>query len=142
MAQFIFSPLARRLDKKTIDQIVAKQLDEIRRRIVEYRDGTPLPNMTNRIVIIVDDGIATGSTIVPALKLCRARKVSKLIVAAPVSGKRYVSEIDELADEVTVVEMPHNFYAVEQVYKDFHGLSDKEVMDLLNDFKKIKSIKL
>ena len=90
--------------------------------------------MRNRIVIIADDGIATGSTIVPAIKLCKNRSAAKVIIAAPVSGERYVSEINDLADEIVIAEQPSEFYAVGQVYADFHHLSDEEVIGLLNDF--------
>ncbi len=95
--------------------------------------------MHDRIVIIADDGIATGSTIVPAIKLCRSKGASKVIVAAPVSGTQYVPEIDTLADEVVIAEQPGDFHAVGQVYEDFHHLSDEEVMGLLNDFERAKA---
>ena len=90
--------------------------------------------MQNRIVIIVDDGIATGSTIVPAIRLCKNKGAAEVIVAYPVSGQNYVSDISLLADEVVVVEQPEEFYAVGQVYEDFHSLSDEEVITLLRDF--------
>lgn len=122
---------ARSLDPETIRHIVDTQKKEIGSRIRRFRKGKPLPEMTGRITIIVDDGIATGSTIVPAIKLCKARKAAKVIVAAPVSGVQYAREIDELADEVIVAEQPDDFYAVGQVYVDFHHLSDKEVTDVL-----------
>ncbi len=122
------------IDSETFRHIIATQKKEIDSRIRRFRKGKPLPEMANRIVIIVDDGIATGSTIVPAIKLCKARKAAKVIVAAPVSGVRYAKEIDELADEVIVLEQPDDFYAVGQVYQDFHHLSDKEVTDTLNAF--------
>lgn len=93
--------------------------------------------MFNRIVIIVDDGIATGSTLVPAIKLCQARKAAKVVVAAPVSDG-YVSEIDTLADDVLIVERPDHFYAVGQVYEDFHHLKDEEVIALLEDFDNVR----
>jgi predicted phosphoribosyltransferase len=91
--------------------------------------------MKNRIVILTDDGIATGSTIVPAIQLCKKRNAAMVIVAAPVSGEKYVSEIDELVDEVVIAEQPETFLAVGQVYEDFHHLSDEEVIELLEDFK-------
>lgn len=126
--------LASRLARSTVDRIIAQQLEESRRRKQEYRGEKELPDLKGRTVIIVDDGIATGSTIVPALKMCKAAGASKVVVAAPVAGERYASEIDDLADEVKIVETPPDFYAVGQVYEDFHGLTDQEVMDLLNDF--------
>jgi putative phosphoribosyl transferase len=132
--------LARNLDPETVQNIVEAQTKEIESRIDRFRDGKPLPEMKNRIVIIVDDGIATGSTIVPAIKLCKSRKAAKVVVAAPVSGEGYVSEINSLADEVVIVEQPTDFYAVGQVYQDFHHLSDREVTDLLHDYEREFSV--
>jgi len=126
---------ARAFTSADVQRIVKKQSEEIESRIRRFRKGRPLPEMFNRIVIIADDGIATGSTIVPAIKLCKLRKAAKVVVAAPVSDG-YVSEIDTLADEVIIVERPEEFYAVGQVYEDFHHLSDEEVVSLLEDFEK------
>lgn len=131
--------LARNLDPETVQDIVKAQTKEIKSRIDRFRDGRPLPEMKNRIVIIVDDGIATGSTIVPAIKLCKSRKAAKVVVAAPVSGESYVSEINSLADEVVIVEQPADFYAVGQAYEDFHHLSDTEVTDVLYDYERVFS---
>jgi predicted phosphoribosyltransferase len=127
------NPLANRLDETTIQRVVKDQLAEIESRVRKYRKNKPLPVMENRIVIVVDDGIATGATMVPALKLCKAEKAGKIIVAAPVSGDNYVSEIAALADEIKIVEQPEDFFAVGQVYEDFHGLSDEEVIALMNN---------
>jgi putative phosphoribosyl transferase len=125
---------ARNLTESTIRQIVNTQLKEIQSRILRFRDGRPLPVIENRTVILADDGIATGATLVPALNLCRRKKASKIIVAAPVSGKRMAEEITALADEIKIIIQPERFYSVSQVYEDFHGLSDDEVTDLLKNF--------
>lgn len=127
---------ARNIDEEHLKEIFERQSLEIKSRIDRFRKGRPLPEMQNRIVIIADDGIATGSTIVPAIKLCKSRKAAKVVVAAPVSGERYVSEINELADDVVIAEQPSEFYAVGQVYEDFHHLSDYEVIDFLDDFER------
>lgn len=127
---------ARSIDQEMVKKIFDQQSIEIKSRVERFRKGKPLPEMQNRIVIIADDGIATGSTIVPAIKLCKNRKAAKVIVAAPVSGERYVSEINDLADEIVIVEQPPEFYAVGQVYEDFHHLSDEEVIELLDDFER------
>lgn len=127
---------AKNLNGATVQRIVKAQSEEIESRIKRFRKGKPLPEIFNRTVIIVDDGIATGSTIIPAIKLCKSRKAAKVIVASPVSGKKYVSDINSLADEVVIVEQPENFYAVGQVYEDFHHLSDEEVVSLLEDFER------
>jgi putative phosphoribosyl transferase len=132
------APSARGMDTSLIQEIVHTQVREIQSRIQRFRKGRSLPSMTDRIVIIADDGIATGSTIVPAIKLCRSHGASKIIVASPVSGEQYESEINELADEVIIAERPDIFYAVGQVYDDFHHLSDQEVISLLDDFENTK----
>jgi putative phosphoribosyl transferase len=124
---------ARSLSNDDVQRIIKAQSQEIESRKKRFRKGKPLPEILNRIVIIVDDGIATGSTLVPALKLCKLQKAARIVVAAPVSDG-YVSEIDSLADEVVIAERPDNFYAVGQVYEDFHHLSDQEVISLLDDF--------
>jgi putative phosphoribosyl transferase len=129
------SEIGSRLDSKTISVIISIQLDEIKRRIEQYRNNSPLPDMANRIVIIVDDGIATGATIVPAIKLCKERKAKKIVVAVPVSGLKPVPQLQELADEVIILERPEFFYAVGQVYEEFDQLKDKEVTRLLEDYK-------
>ena len=126
--------LAREFTNDMTKRIVSAQSEEIRSRIQRFRKGKPLPDMANRVVIIVDDGIATGSTIVPAIKLCKLRQAARVVVAAPVSGHRYVSDIDALADDVIIAEQPEDFYAVGQVYEDFHHLSDEEVTSLLAEF--------
>jgi predicted phosphoribosyltransferase len=125
---------AQNLSRATVQRIVKAQSHEIQSRIQRFRKGKPLPEMFNRIVIIADDGIATGSTIVPAIKLCRSRKPARIVVAAPVSGTDYATEINSLADEVVIAEQPDNFQAVGQAYDDFHHLTDEEVISLLEDF--------
>lgn len=126
--------LANELDRDSLRQIQVAQSEEIKSRIQRFRKGQPLPDMNRRIVILVDDGIATGSTIIPAIKLCKNQKASKVVVAAPVSGRRYLREIDMLADEVVIVEQPDMFYAVGQVYEDFHNLADREVIQHLEEY--------
>ena len=122
---------AQEIDRETLHKVHMVQNSEIRRRVDRFRKGKPLPNMHNRVVIIADDGIATGSTIVPAIKLCKSRKAARVIVASPVSGRTYLNEINSLADEVVIAEQPDMFYAVGQVYNDFHHLSDEEVLAVI-----------
>lgn len=129
---------AREFSNAVMQRVVAAQSKEIQSRIDRFRNGKPLPEMSGRIVVIVDDGIATGSTIVPAIKLCKTRKAATVVVASPVSGVRYVADIDSLADDVVIVEQPDDFYAVGQAYEDFHHLSDEEVTAALNEFEQWK----
>jgi putative phosphoribosyl transferase len=135
-----FTMLGQQMDPTTVDAVIKAQTREIESRIRRFRNGKPLPDIKNRVVIIVDDGIATGSTIVPAIKLCKSNKAAKVIVASPVSGERYVSEINTLADEVVIAEQPDDFYAVGQVYEDFHHLTDEEVISVMTDFEKNRAM--
>ncbi|HLT72661.1 MAG TPA: phosphoribosyltransferase family protein [Cyclobacteriaceae bacterium] len=119
------------IDRDALKRIVQEQLNEIRSRVSRFRQGKRLPEIKGRTVIIVDDGIATGSTLVPAIKLCQSQKAARIVVASPVSGKRYVSEIDALADEVVIAVQPSDFHSVGQVFEDFHPLCDEEVVAIL-----------
>lgn len=126
--------LGKRINRNSVQSILVTQEKEIQRRIRRFRRGRPLPDMKNRIVILADDGIATGSTIVPAIQLCKRRKAAMVLVAAPVAGKQSVPDLDKLADEIVIAEQPETFSAVGQVYEDFHHLTDEEVIELLDDF--------
>lgn len=118
------------LSPEIINQIIEEQELEVKRRVEKYRHGMPLPEMKGRSVIIVDDGIATGVTLVPVIKLCRKKKAAKIIIAAPVSGTSYNEGLDE-ADAIEVLIKPASFYAVGQVYENFGEFRDEELMDLL-----------
>lgn len=119
------------LSEKAIGQIVETQQLEVERRINTYRQGRSLPGMDQKTVILVDDGIATGATLVPAIRLCRKKGAGRVIVAAPVSGKNYDSHLRE-ADAIEVLVQPDDFHAVSQVYGNFSNLSDMAVMDILS----------
>jgi predicted phosphoribosyltransferase len=116
------------LSSDTIETIVDRQLLEVQSRVEKYRKRKPLPNMEGRIVILVDDGIATGVTLVPLVQLCKKKKAAKVVIAAPVSGNSFDKNLWE-ADEI--VAKPEPFYAVGQVYEKFGDFSDEELLKLL-----------
>jgi predicted phosphoribosyltransferase len=122
-----------------IDTAVAQQKKEIQRRINILRDGQPLPEIKNKIVMIVDDGIATGATIFAAIKMCRKKGATKIIVAAPVSGNDIIKELEKEADEVVILETPFLYHAVSQVYESFQQVTDEEAKELLQRWDKEKS---
>ncbi len=126
------------LSFKDINRIVESQIQEVNRRVEKYRHGKPLPEMRNRVVILVDDGIATGATLVPVIKLCRKKEAAKIIVAAPVSGSRYNKEL-ETADEIEILVQPKDFYAVGQVYENFDQVTDEQVIEMLQKAETLKS---
>lgn len=111
------------------------QREEIRRREDAYRNGKSPLEVENKIVILVDDGIATGATTQAAINYLKRHQVKKIILAVPVSSKdaidKMVGEIGDMG-EVIVLETPEYFEAVGQFYQDFPQVSDEEVVQLLN----------
>jgi putative phosphoribosyl transferase len=105
--------------------------DEIQRRLLRYRGVVPYPDLKNRDVIVVDDGVATGSTLKAALKLLRRRGAKSVTVAVPVGPPDTIRELEKLANHVVCLHAPSLFYAIGQFYEDFSQTSDEEVADLL-----------
>ena len=128
------------LSPEMINDIVEKQILEIQRRVEKYRQGKPLPDMEGRTVILVDDGIATGVTLVPVIQLCKKKRAAKIVIAAPVSGTRFDKNLKE-ADEIEVLVQPQQFYAVGQVYETFEDFTDEELMQLLAKAKRELELK-
>jgi predicted phosphoribosyltransferase len=100
---------------------------EVKRRVSVYRKAAPIPNMEGRPVILVDDGIAMGSTMRVAIDLCRKRNAGKVVVAAPIGPKRVVGELQTLADEVVVLRVPMEFRNIRQGYEKLYHLTDEDV---------------
>jgi predicted phosphoribosyltransferase len=115
------------LEPEEIGEIIDHQTDEVTRRAQLYRNDRPLPEMSGRTVIVVDDGIATGVTLVPVIRLCRKRGASRVVIATPVAGRHYDPHLNE-ADSLEILVMPEWFYAVAQVYASFRDTSDEEVL--------------
>jgi len=123
------------LTKEMIENVIAREKKEIRRRIKTYRAGEKLPDFKGRTIILVDDGIATGSTVFAAINMCRNLNPRKLIVAAPVSARSQVSKLAVKADEVVVLDKKINLMAVSQAYKNFANLSDNEVTHFMDQWR-------
>lgn len=119
------------LSKELIDESVQVQKKEIERRINLLRKGKPLPELKNKTVILVDDGIATGATIFAAIRMCRNQGAGKIVVAAPVSSSDKEQELQEVADETVILKKPAFYYAVSQAYNDFSNLSDQEALTFM-----------
>lgn len=127
---YVSKERSEKLSENTINQLIEEQRKEVKARVLKYRSGQALPNMYDRTVILVDDGIATGVTLVPVVELCRKKGASKVIIAVPVSGLNYDSHLDE-ADEIEVLVQPKSFYAVGQVYEEFGDFGDQQLVELL-----------
>ncbi len=138
---FIFENAYYWLSGENIERIKKEQIAEIRRRINALREGEPLPEIKGRTVILIDDGIAMGSTMRVAIELCKNRKAGKIVVAAPVAGREVAEEIRRRADELVVLEIPAYFRAVAQAYENWYDVSDEEVLDLLRERIREKDVK-
>jgi putative phosphoribosyl transferase len=114
-----------------IESVTAKETAELERREQIYRDGRPAPELRGRIVVLIDDGLATGATMRAAVKALRQRGVGKIVVAVPVGPPDTCREFEEDADEVVCGIAPEFFQAVGQYYEDFSQTSDEEVRELL-----------
>jgi putative phosphoribosyl transferase len=128
---FLLEEAMQWLPEETIKQIIQEQTQEVQRRITVLRRGKPLPEISGKTVILVDDGIAMGSTMHAAVMLCQKKKAKHIIVAAPVADERVAEEFEQIVDDVVILEKPLFFHAVAQVYRHWHDASDEEVLNLL-----------
>jgi predicted phosphoribosyltransferase len=115
-----------------IESVTERETVELQRREQEYRDGRPAPELRDRVVILVDDGLATGATMRAAVKALRQRGVARIVVAVPVGPPDTCREFEDAADETVCASMPEFFQAVGQYYEDFSQTSDEEVRELLS----------
>lgn len=120
------------LPRDAIERIAEFQREEVRRRIQVLRRGNSLPDLNDKTVILVDDGIAVGSTIRVAIKLCKNQGASPIVVAVPVAGERAAQEIGALVDEMVVLEKPPFYRAVAQVYRNWCDVPDREVLEIMD----------
>ena len=112
--------------------VIDSETAELERRERAYRDGRPGADPRGKIVILVDDGIATGASMLAAVRAVRAAGPQSIVVAVPVGPQSACRELAREADEVVCVTTPPAFEAVGQVYADFRQVTDDEVRELLN----------
>jgi putative phosphoribosyl transferase len=110
---------------------IARETEELHRRETAYRGGRAPVDMAGKTVILVDDGIATGASMLVAVRAVRAANPARVVVAVPVGPLSACRELAQEADDVVCATMPPGFEAVGQVFEDFHQVSDDEVRELL-----------
>jgi len=119
------------IPERVIATVAAAEAQELERRERVYREGRLFPDMRGRTVILVDDGLATGSTMRAAAAALRALGAARLVAAVPVAPKESCDAMREVVDEVVCASIPEHFQAVGEWYDDFSQTSDQEVSELL-----------
>jgi putative phosphoribosyl transferase len=114
-----------------IDAVAAEQERELERRAQAYRDGRPAPDVRGKVAVLIDDGLATGSTMRAAVAALRQQGPARIVVAVPVGAVETCAELQEEADEAICARTPEPFYAVGLWYEDFTQTTDEEVHELL-----------
>jgi putative phosphoribosyl transferase len=120
-----------RIGKAELDRIIAAEMRELERRDALYRGHRRFPELAGRVVIVVDDGLATGASMLAALRAIRQHSPANLIVAVPVASRSAVAVVEEVADSCVTLMIPEPLYGVGMYYDDFSQTSDHEVLALL-----------
>lgn len=123
------------IDDETIEQVTEEERAELERRERLYREGRPSLDLRDRTVVLVDDGLATGATMLAAVQAARLQNPKDVIVAVPVASHEARKDLSRVADQVICAEVPHHFSAVGCWYRDFDQITDREVRDLLGRFR-------
>jgi predicted phosphoribosyltransferase len=119
------------LSEAQLDELTARERSELERRERHYRDGRPPVDVTGRPAILVDDGLATGSSMRAAIEALRHRNPARIVVAVPVAPPSACAELEDAADEIVCARTPEPFVAVGAWYDDFGQTSDEDVRRLL-----------
>lgn len=119
------------ISRKAIDDVVAAQTKELRRREIAYRGHPGAPEIKNKIVILVDDGIATGSTIRAAVQALRQQDAKKIVIAVPTAAPESCDDLEPDVDELIALIKPEEFQSVGQWYEEFAQTTDDQVTQIL-----------
>ena len=114
-----------------INQEIVLQMKEIERRLIKFR-GSKEYNLEDRIVVLVDDGVATGATMIVAVMWVKKQKPKKLIIALPVGPKETINTLSEVADKVIVLHSSYLFNAVGEFYQEFNQVDDYKVQEIMS----------
>jgi putative phosphoribosyl transferase len=128
---WLFERAAQLVPPAVIERIIQKQGQEISRRIDVLRGGNPLPSIKGRCVVLVDDGIAAGSTMRASIRLCRNQHADKIVVAAPVASSGVKNQLEAFVDEIVILKTPPGFQAVADAYANWYDVSDQEALEIM-----------
>ncbi len=120
------------ISEAQIEEVEKREREELDRRAVAYRGQRPYPDLNDKIVIIVDDGLATGATMHAALDAVRLQNPRSIVIAVPVAPPDSISELRQKVDEVICPLQPTQLSSIGQWYEDFSQVSDEDVTELLS----------
>jgi putative phosphoribosyl transferase len=120
-----------RITEQTIGKVAAQELQELQRRDRVYRGDRAQPQLCDRVVILVDDGLATGSTMRAAIEVVKTQQPQRIVVAIPVAPPETYQKLRTEVDEVVCLMTPPSFYAIGMWYEDFAQTTDAQVCELL-----------
>jgi putative phosphoribosyl transferase len=120
------------LTREGIDLVVQAERRELARRERVFRGNSPFPSLEGKVVILVDDGLATGATMRSAVEAVRTRGPALIVVAVPITSRSAYLTLDRIVDRIVCLATPEPFYAVGEWYDDFSQTTDEEVLSLLS----------
>lgn len=121
------------LTHQHLQKTIEEEKIELTHRIELYREGKEFPDVKGRVVILIDDGLATGITTMAAIKSIKQMKPKSIVLAIPVGPSETIEKLRKLVDDIICLEIPPFFHAVGEFYKDFPQVTDKEVIQLLKN---------
>lgn len=124
------------------DEYIQQELQRIRRRLKEmylrFMDRNEPENLEGRTVLVIDDGIATGNTLLGTVNVLRKSKPGKIVIGVPVASRNAIQKLSKEVDEVVAVIIPDRFYGVGAFYEDFEQVTDEEVLYYLDKLRELK----
>lgn len=126
------------IPETVVETVVQREAQELVRRDRLYRRGRPMPGLRDRIAIVTDDGVATGSSMMLAVQAIRQLGAACVVAAIPVAPPGAVAQLRQVANDVVCLAEPEEFSAVGEWYQDFHQLDDREVCRLLDESQEVR----
>jgi predicted phosphoribosyltransferase len=131
---YLFEDAVHGLTSAQIARIIEEQKRVVARTITVLRKERPLPRIKDRSVFLVDDGIAMGSTMYAAVQLCLKKRAGEIIIATPVASQMAALQLKKVVDHVVALDIPPEFKPVAQSYSEWHDVSDREAIELLDRY--------
>ena len=129
--QVVLSEEGKTIDPVYLKNEIEKEKEEVKRRLREYRGDREGPNLKDKTVILIDDGLATGLSMKAAIKEVETQNPAQIKVAIPVAPQQTVEELKEEVDEIIVLQTPSPFFAIGNFYTNFEQVTDEEVKEVL-----------